>query len=189
MRKLIWITQFAITLLPAVAVAAIPNGWFLAGSDPGSYRIERDTSVVRDGKASGLLASTGPSKGFGTMMQSFQPAEYLGKRVKLSAWVKAQDVQRWAGVWMRVDAKDKPSIAFDNMQGRPIQGTRDWKRYDIVLEVGDNASSLSFGILVEGEGKVWLNSLKFEIVDASVPVTGMVPSSQSKKPANLDFGN
>jgi hypothetical protein len=189
MRTRISGALFALVLLPTLAAAAAPNGWFLAGTDPKAYRIDRDTSEVRDGKVSGLLASTGPSKGFGTMMQSFEPAEYLGKRVKLSAWVKAKDVKSWAGVWMRVDAKDKQSIAFDNMQSRPIQGTRDWKRYDIVLDVADNASNLSFGILMEGEGKVWLNGLQFDVVDASVPVTSTYPSSQSKKPTNLDFGN
>ena len=189
MRMQVSAALFALVLLPTLAAASTPNGWFLAGSDPRSYRIERDTSVVRDGKASGLLASTAPPKGFGTMMQSFDPGEYLGKRLRLSAWVKAKDVKSWAGVWMRVDAKDKMSIAFDNMQSRPIQGTRDWKRYDIVLDVADNASGISFGILMEGEGKVWLNDLQFEIVDASVPVTSTYPSSQLKKPTNLDFGN
>jgi hypothetical protein len=189
MRTRISLVLFALVLLPTLAAAATPNGWFLAGSDPASYRIERDTSVVRDGKASGLLASTGPSKGFGTMMQSFDATEYLGKRVKLSAWVKAKDVKSWAGVWMRVDGKDKPSLAFDNMQSRPIKGTLDWKRYDIVLDVADNASGIYFGILMDGEGKVWLNSLQLEIVDASVPVTSQYPSPHLKKPTNLDFGN
>jgi hypothetical protein len=30
--------------------AASPEGWFLAGSDPGSYKIERDTTVTHEGK-------------------------------------------------------------------------------------------------------------------------------------------
>ena len=189
MRTLILNALLALVLPPALAAAAIPTGWFLAGSDPANYRIERDANVMRDGKASGMLASTGPSKGFGTMMQSFVPAEYLGKRLKLSAWVKAKDVQRWAGVWMRVDGKDKTSIAFDNMQNRPIKGTKDWTRYDIVLDVADSASSISFGILMDGEGTVWLNDLQFQVVDASVPTTSAYPSQQNKKPTNLDFGN
>lgn len=189
MRTLLSRISVVLILLPVMASAAAPAGWFLAGSDPGAYQIERDVSVVRDGQASGRLASTGPSRGFGTMMQSFDSEDYRGKRLKLSAWVKSKDVKDWAGVWMRVDGKEKSTLAFDNMQQRPIKGTKDWTRYDIVLDVADHASWISFGILVAGQGTVWMNGVQFQVVDTSVPVTGTSSLSQGKKPTNLNFGN
>src|SRR5258706_13258128 len=62
MRSLIPATLLALALSPALAAAAAPTGWFLAGMDPANYKSERDASVMHDGKASGMLASTGPSK-------------------------------------------------------------------------------------------------------------------------------
>ena len=172
-------------LVPALAVADKPAGWFLAGSDA-SYTMERDVSVTHVGRASGRLASIGQPKGFGTMMQSFDPGEYRGKRLKFSAFAKAGGVSRWAGLWMRVDGPEQGrSLAFDNMQARPIKGTKDWTRYDVVLDVADNATAIAFGILLDGPGTVWLDDATFDIVDNSVPTTG--GQLKSTRPENLNF--
>ena len=190
MRTMLSKALLALVFLPVVAAAAVPTGWFLAGTDPKSYVVERDVSVKRDGKVSARLGSTGPSKGFGTMMQSFDADEYRGKRLKLSAWVKSKDVADWAGVWMRVDGEKQKSLAFDNMHNRAIKGTKDWVRYDVVLDVSAEATAIAYGILVSGEGSVWMNDVRFQVVDASTPVTDMMNSSSNlKKPTNLDFAN
>ena len=88
---------------------------------------------------------------------------------------------------MRVDG-DTPSatLAFDNMQSRPIRGTKDWARYSVVLDVAPSAKGISFGILVDGEGAVWLNDVQFQVVDSSVPTTNTL-SQVAKKPMNLNF--
>jgi hypothetical protein len=41
--------------------------------------------------------------GFGTLMQDFRAKQYVGKRVRFSAFVKSENVEGWAGLWMRVD--------------------------------------------------------------------------------------
>jgi hypothetical protein len=172
--------------IPTLATAAGPSGWFLAGSEPQSYVLDVDNAVVHEGKSSARLASKEVPKGFGTMMQTIDPGEYHGKRLKLSGFVKASKVTDWAGLWMRVDGPEpNHSLAFDNMQGRSIKGTKDWTRYDIVLDVADNAKDIAFGILLHGSGTVWLDDVQFEIVDTSVPTTDM--TYQNRKPANLDF--
>ena len=106
-------------------------------------------------------------------MQMFKGMEFLGKRVRLTAWVKADNVTDWAGVWMRVDGPNDGSTAFDNMQPRPIKGSTDWKRYQIVLDVAPESSAIALGILVSGKGKVWMAEPMLEVVDASVPVTDL----------------
>ena len=181
----------SICALPSLALATQPAGWFLAGSDPASYTMTRDTQVRHGTSPSGELASTRASKGFGTMMQVVDAVDYTGKRMRLSGWVKAKSVTDWAGMWMRVDGGGSPAkaIAFDNMQSRPIKGTRDWRQYDVVLDVAPEAKSISFGILLGGEGRVWLSDVKFEPVPTTVPTTESVPRAPSRKPANLDFGH
>jgi len=149
-----------------------PQRWFLAGSHPRDYEISMDSVVLRGRKPTHLLASKADScKGFGTLMQMFTGKAYLGKRVRLSAWVKAENVEDWAGVWMRVDGPNGKSSAFDNMQTRPIKGSRDWQRYEVVLEVAPNSAALALGVLLSGKGKVWMEEPLIEVVDSRIPVT------------------
>ena len=92
-------------------------------------------------------------------------------------------------MWFRVDAKNsRNSLAFDNMQGRPIKGTTDWKQCQIVLDVPADAGKLAYGVLLDGEGKVWFGNVSFEIVGDSVPLTGMdMNPNIPESPENLDF--
>jgi hypothetical protein len=73
------------------------------------------------------------------------------------------------------------------MQDRPIKGTTDWQRYDVVLDVPADSTGISFGILLDGTGKVWLSATKFDIVGADVPSTGAGDRKIPDNPVNLDF--
>jgi hypothetical protein len=146
------------------------NGWFLAGDTPQDYAIGNEPKLLLNGNAY-LKAQVAQPSGFGTLMQAFQGFEYRGKRLRMTANVKAQAVQNWAGLWMRVDGKNQHILSFDNMQGRPIRGTLDWKQYAIVLDVPQESIGIFFGILLAGPGEVWLANVKFEIVNNTVPKT------------------
>lgn len=187
MNSTIGAVTLAFLLIPAFAAAEPPKGWFLAGSDPKSYQASTDEAVTREGRRSARLESIADSKGFGTLMQSFAAADYRGKRLRFAAWVKASGVKGWAGLWMRVDGADNKTLAFDNMVRRSIKGTRDWTRYEVVLDVAEAAEGVYFGILVDGAGKVWLSDVKLEPVDRSVAVTDMYQAQPPKAPVNLDF--
>jgi hypothetical protein len=169
---------------------AAPLGWIKAGNARADYDVGLDQTVVRTGRSSAYLRSRpGGSSGFGTLMQSCSGDILRGNRVRMSAWVKSDGVSRGAGLWMRVDgAYFKEPLAFDNMHSRRIRGTQDWTRYEIVLDVPPEASRLAYGILLEGEGAVWLDDLSFEPVDASVPTTGGGGGATLfPDPRNLDF--
>ena len=90
----------------------------------------------------------------------------------MTATVKTQAVQDWAGCWMRGDSKNHHVLSFDNMHGRPIRGTLDWKQYAIVLDVPQESTGIFFGILLVGPGEVWLENVRFDIVNNTVPKTG-----------------
>jgi hypothetical protein len=165
-----------------------PAGWFLAGSKPANYRTGIDTEMPRDGLPSAYLASAlQETGGFGTLMQSIQATEYAGKRIRLRAWARSENVTDWAGLWMRID-KGKEPVGFDNMQQRAIHGSQPWATYDIVLDVPADATGISFGTLLTGPGEVWLNDVKLEVVGPEVPTTGMGgPNTLPTTPVNLDF--
>jgi len=167
------------------------EGWFLAGSNPKCYIIGLDKSIYKTGESSAFLASKCDSiNGFGTLMQTCSANEYLGKRVKMTGWIKSKDVVNWVGMWMRVDSKESNKVlSFDNMQDRPIKGTNDWTKCEIVLDVPDDSGSLNFGVLLDGTGKVWFDDITFEIVDKQTTMqTGQAGGNYiNKKPTNLDF--
>lgn len=168
--------------------AAAPKGWILAGSDPADYETGIDAQSIYKGHASAYLKGAKPEpKGFGTLMQQIGAENYLGKRVRFSASVKAENVQGWAGLWLRVDKGSTP-VAFDNMQNRPIKGTGDWQNYQVVLDVPPDATGIAFGTLLSGKGNVWLNAVTFEVVGTDVPTTDM-GSNRPSAPVNLGFKN
>jgi hypothetical protein len=122
------------------------------------------------------------------MMQKFKADNYKGHRLRLSGFVKTEEVERWAGLWMRVDGKDNELLQFDNMYNRPIKGTTNWNHYSVVLDVPNDSMAIAFGLLLEGPGQVWLDSLSFDIVDEKVPSTNMEEDIQlPEQPLNLQF--
>jgi hypothetical protein len=175
-----------ILIASAAAIFAAEPGWFKAGSNPEDYDMGTDTHVAYTGTSSGYIKSSKPEpKGFGTYMQMFDASEYRGKRLRVSAYIKSESIQKWAGMWMRIDRDQKP-VAFDNMQDRAIKGTQPWNRYEIVLDVDPKATQIAFGILLEGKGGAWIDDVAFDVVSEQVPITDMEKKKQSS-PRNLDF--
>ena len=98
-----------------------------------------------------------------------------------------------AALWMRVDgAKTGEILAFDNMYGREITGTTEWKKCEIVLDVPKEAAEIDFGALLAGKGTAWVDDLQIEKVDSNVPTTDLTKRGTpiqplSTQPKNLDF--
>jgi len=171
-------------LLDRVKRNKLPTGWYRSGNESTSYQMLIDSIPGQDGKKVLTIKSLEPKiQGFGTLMQDFLPDDYIGKRIKLSGYMKSLDVKGWAGFWLRIDqASSQKPLAFDNMQDRAIKGTTDWKKYEIVLEVPKNASNILFGALLNGVGQIWFEKLQIEVVNKSVPLTGT-----KRTEPNLDF--
>lgn len=181
------VAALSITAIAAPAAAEVPQGWYLAGSQPDRYEVGTDSSTRYQGRASAYIRAKPPAAdGFGTLMQDADPSGFRGKRVRFSGLVKAEAVAGWAGLWFRIDGPKTENLGFDNMQGRPIKGTGDWRKYEIVLDVPDEAANMAYGLLLAGEGRVWIDDLHFDIVSKDVPLTG-TSSRKSVPPTNLDF--
>ncbi|BBX33217.1 hypothetical protein [Mycolicibacterium mageritense] len=162
------------------------KGWTMAGSHPADYEYKPTGETVDNNVVVRLRAVNDTADGFGTMMQVIAPTKYLGTRVRLSGSLKGNDIDGWAGLWLRVDGQRGAPSAFDNMQDRPVRGSTDWSRAEVVLDVDEHATAIAFGVLLSGTGSVDISSLRFEEVDSGVPVTG-VP--QVTEPVNLDFAD
>jgi hypothetical protein len=169
-----------------ISQAAVPKGWSLTGSKPADYESSIDLQAEFNHHPSVLLQAKKPAvDGFGTLMQQFRADDYQGKRVRFSGFVKAGELQDWAGLWMRVD-KGTQMVAFDNMHDRPITSANGWQKYEVVLDVPQDATGIAFGILLKGSGTVWLNHAQLEVAGKDIPTTG---PDLNKGPTNLNFEN
>jgi beta-lactamase regulating signal transducer with metallopeptidase domain len=187
---LLLVLPLAAFRLPAQPEAGnAPHGWFLTGSAAANYTTGVDPQMSYQGHASAFLkAKPAADKGFGTLAQGFAADQYLGHRVRLSANVKSDAVEDWAGLWMRVD-QGSTVVAFDNMQRRAIKGTTDWQNYSVVLDVPKDATGISVGALLTRGGTIWINNVKVEIVGEDVQVTNIPAHKLPPGPTNLSFDN
>jgi hypothetical protein len=188
--------------LPALAQAPKPDqsipGWWLAaeggGAPPGQsatdYAAEIDHKVAHGGKAAVSLRSiVAKPTGFRTVVQLIKPDNYRGKRIRLAGHLKTSDVVESAGLWLRVDGPSS-ALGFDNMDRRPVKGTTDWTRHEVVLDVPESALRIAFGPIFIGKGQMWADDLTLEVVDPDkVKSSQLIQYSNhfAERASNLDF--
>ncbi len=139
----------------------------------GSAWVAEPSFEVIDEKKTPAVAS------FGVATSEFPLKDAAGKTVRYSGWIKTENVSSgYAGLWWRVDGANKGEIlAFDNSAARIIEGvhaggdgtirgatgTTDWRRYEIELPVPAGATNINFGLLFNGTGTAWFDSLRVEL--------------------------
>jgi erythromycin esterase len=142
-----------------------PEGWFAGGK---GYAAAIDQEVKQSGERS-LRISFLEAGDFGVATSRFPVDAAKGKRLRLTGYIKTKEVTTgWAGLWMRVDGP-AGVLAFDNMQQRGITGSTDWTRYEIELDVDEQAININFGALLTGDGTAWIDSLSFVFAEPSEP--------------------
>ena len=126
----------------------------------------------------------------GFIEQPIRADNYLGKRVRLSAWVKGHGLGGpIAGLWMRVDGAGVVT-GYDNMANRPESGTTGWHQVAIVLDVPSNALGIVIGAMLQGggtlgSGTLFIDDMKLETVGSDVASTNMAgfPKANTIDPA------
>jgi hypothetical protein len=183
-------TQALTALLGETGLEPLPDGWHMSGNRRADYEAGLlPPDCAYEGKRAIRLRfrAAVPPTGFGTAMQSFDAARYRGRRVRFSAMVQGQEITDWAGTWLRVDTAGGTK-ALDNMENRALSGTTAWTEAANVLDVGEDAASVHFGVLLAGAGAVDLARPRFEVVGTDVPVTLIPRKPMAAEPQGLDFG-
>ena len=156
------------------SAAFAQDGWEKQGNSPDKYETRFDKKNQHDGKKALTIKSVAPIlEDYGTLVKTIVPGEYAGKRIRMTGYIKTSEVIGWAGLSIRTekDGGDQ-ALTFDNMQKRPVKGTTDWTKYELVLDVPANATAITFGAMLNGPGQIWFDILDFEVVDKSTPTTG-----------------
>jgi erythromycin esterase-like protein len=150
--------------------SSLPMGFHTAGT---GYKVSLDKRFSQSGSQSLLMTYAAPPppipNGGGVATTSLPAASAVGKRVRLSGYIKTRDVsQGFAGLWLRIDGPSGP-MQFDNMEDRGVRGTTDWQRYEVELPVPSGATNIVFGALFPANGTGWFDSLKIELDGAPYP--------------------
>jgi RNA polymerase sigma factor (sigma-70 family) len=143
--------------------------WHMWSFTPNLYKVELDKNEMRNGHPTVCLSSTGmiPGGGWGNYDHNIRNCEqWLGKRVKMSAWMKCENVLG-SGISMRSLGPAFTTLTRDNTFGhRPLKGTSGWLKYSVTLDVPLNAQGVDAGVTMNGGGKIWVDDVQFEVVEA-----------------------
>ncbi len=116
---------------------------------------------------SGYLKAQVPQPlGFADLRQAILAENYQNTRIRLSADIKTDGVEQQAGLYLRVidPAMTKPP---EEHQQVTFQGTHDWTRSEIQVEVPPESMHILFGISLTGKGQIWVTNVQLE----SIPST------------------
>ncbi len=117
-----------------------------------------DSTVVHAGRYAGRSERTAESPSTFSSFTRVIPADFTGKSVELRGWLKAEHVEEWVGLWLRVDGENG-ALQFDNMESRRLTGTFDWQEFRVTLPLPAEAKEIYFGALLGGTGRLWVDDV------------------------------
>lgn len=148
------------------AIDALPDNWgvwgqgssfgvdkeiFLSAPQSLTIKFNNDNSLPVDQQRTGIY-------------QTIKIDKYLGKRIKFSAYLKTNDVNYWAYIYAR-SGKIYPS--------ERINGTKDWTLLTLVFDIPENhpENTIQLAFSLHQSGQVWIDNIKWEVVDKTTPLT------------------
>ncbi len=118
-----------------------------------------------------LRSDTAAREAFATVSGVTSATAFAGERIRLRAWVKRIEVERHAGLWLRVDDVVN-TLVLDNGVSSPGYGTSDgWQLEELVVDVPEGATSMSFGGLLLERGELLVSGAELMVVSDDVPTT------------------
>ncbi len=150
---------------------AYPKSPFLAHVDPNNRRTPDSAPPIHikyTGSANPKQAVRGGCTGSCDVTNG---SPLMGKRVRVSSWMKTRDVQGWAGTGLVIIDKNKRRRASDFMFDRPIHGTTEWQQIESVTDVPNEPCVIYFGQDLYSPGEIWSDDFRVEVVSANTPIT------------------
>lgn len=167
-----------------------PKKWIRSfGPQNDHYKVKLDSIIVEDGKYSLRISKDKQIKSntFGACAYKI-PAKFKGNKIKLTGYIKTEDVEGAASLWLRIDGSQN-ALAFDNMRSRGIKGTTEWKQYVIELPYDfPDAQKIVFGGLLSGSGKMWIDHLQLTIDGKPIekaPLRKVMPQRKLHRPDSV----
>jgi hypothetical protein len=160
------------------AIGKVPPGWFVPSlPKDADYLAELrrgEGCRSRSGCALVMVPRNVP-RPVGNLMQSFSAGAYVGKYVRLRAWLHLEqffltsfgfrlpEAEDRAQMWLNIETGNRRNSFSDNMDDRPIRSL-EWTRCEILAEVGEDARFVNFGVMSIGGGRVWVDDVSFDVI-------------------------
>ncbi|MGB5162307.1 MAG: S41 family peptidase [Thermoanaerobaculia bacterium] len=140
----------------------IPPDWSLdlSSSEAGYEAVLTD----RDPREGSLCAEIrgGEVEEIGTFLQELDARELRGKRIRFKSAVRAEvEAKGSVHLWLRVDRPEGRMGFFDNTRDQPIVEA-EWRDYEIVGEVAEDALEIAFGVYLMPTATAWIDQVTLE---------------------------
>jgi RNA polymerase sigma factor (sigma-70 family) len=168
----LWADDFEIELAGPKEPFTDDRKWHVWNSNLFSYSKTMDLQTRHDGHPTVRLSydadGDAPHGSFMWWGQSIRtPDKYAGHTVRLTGWVKTENVSDHLEPTFKPRADNYKILANDNMvKDHHLKGTLDWTPFTVTCAVPKTTTRLDLGFCFWGSGKVWIDmeSVKFEIV-------------------------
>ena len=167
--------------IPAISLTRLANldfedafgegaGTSIGGMDFGRWMggqaatIETDTETVHSGNAAGVLRMSAEQE-MATYANEFPADALVGKRVKMSAWLKGDNIGRMARFYASAseDGRGRRGRGGWGRGGDALEGSFDWQQVSAEFNVREN-SDVQFGVFAMGGGTLWIDDVSLEVL-------------------------
>jgi len=102
------------------------------------------------------------------LCQWLRADHYWGKRVRLTAFLKTENITRGACLFMHLDTR----YGYRYWTSMPVlRGNNDWRQYSVVIDVPTEAQGLIYSGLLSGSGRLLMADVHIETVGKNIPLT------------------
>ena len=146
---------------------SVPAGWFLPPVVASAgFTAKAVDQNCRTGARCAMLTGVAnpPENMFGNLMQSLPATGYNLRRIRLRAAIRVEGPNTRAQMWLRLDRADNSMAFLENMSTRPVTSP-EWKPYDIVATVPEDARRIVLGVMLFGPGNAWVDDVSLDVLE------------------------
>jgi hypothetical protein len=171
-----------------VTAQILPKAWTKSGTWAGSYSMKiKPNEGLNNSNALELESIEKNIMGSGAVIQTISSSNYIGKRIKLSAYIKTEKVNDFACLILcsnqNLDELWNDVVTNSEDKKTYLKGVHEYKKIECYLNVTDNFGNIVLGAMIKGEGKIWLDRFNLEIIE-NIAESG---NELSKAPQNMEF--
>jgi hypothetical protein len=145
------------------SILRVNADWIVGGSHPQEYDLGAEFD--RFCNVASIRSVAASTHGYGTLVQTVAAVaddQWKGRQIRLAAFLKAEKLTGWAGLWARLSGIENSSTRFDNMQKRD-EREDGWRRCECIIDLPDSPCEFSFGAMLHGSGQVWISEVSLEV--------------------------
>jgi hypothetical protein len=128
--------------------------------DMNTYKFSLDSTIKFHGSQSMCLSGSDQDN-FGRLFQVTDIP--VGEFITLTGYMKTTDVTGFARLMLREENDAGEDVAWKNLEIEEVRGTTQWKSYRARIPINSESNTLTFGAVLVGTGKVWIDSMQLMV--------------------------